>query len=83
MYEFWDKYISDDLNKDKTIKPIIKNIESIFEIKDAKLRKVALIITLRGYFDDLIEYSNAENRRYYEKINKIPSKKKNVRTNNK
>lgn len=83
MYEFWDKYISDDLNKDKTIKPIIKNIESIFEIEDAKLRKVALITTLRGYFDDLIEYSNAENRRYYEKINKIPSKKKNVRTNNK
>jgi len=58
MKEFWDKYVEDELHKEKTLEPIIKNIEKIFTVKNIKTRRQALALILRGYFDDLLEYCN-------------------------
>ena len=57
MFEFWEKYEEADyLERDKLLLPIIKNFNSILEIKEEKIRRHALEIALRSYFDDLIEY---------------------------
>ena len=57
--KFWKEYEKADiLDKENKLKPLIKNFEGIFKINDSKLRKHTLLLTLKGYFDDLIEYKD-------------------------
>lgn len=57
VYRFWKKYEEADyLEKEKILRPIIKNFMSLYNLKEEKMRKHVLSIALQGYFDDLIEY---------------------------
>ena len=57
--KFWKDYEKADiLNKEKRLNPIVKNFENILKIKDTKIRKHTLLLTLKSYFDDLIEYKD-------------------------
>lgn len=56
-YSFWKKYEEADLlEREKILKPIIKNLMPLFDLKEEKLRKHVLLNMLQGYFDDLIDY---------------------------
>ncbi len=57
-FEFWKKYDKADiLEREKMLKPILKNILPLFKLKEEKLRKRTLQMLLLGYFDDLLDYS--------------------------
>lgn len=59
--KFWKKYYKADmLEREQILKklPLIKEAFEISTLKKIpiKLRRYSLILTLRGYFDDLIDY---------------------------
>ncbi len=59
--KFWRKYIRCDiLKKEAYLKNIVHNIDELNRLKDEKLRKHALTISLMSYFDDLIETAQIE-----------------------
>jgi len=54
---FWREYeTSNMLGREKKLKHIVEKIDTLFDLKDKKLRKHALSLALQGYFDDLIEF---------------------------
>jgi len=56
-HTFWANYEKADmLERDKLLKPILKNVLSITEIKDKKFQEQSLKTSLKGYFDDLFDY---------------------------
>lgn len=63
-YEFWKEYDEADyLDKEKKLKPIIKNMLSVLEIDDKEIIERMLLLSLRGYFDDILEYCYNRNNR--------------------
>lgn len=57
--KFWKRWIklTNDLDykkRDKHLEPIIKNIESSLEIKDKKLRRRSLLLTINSYLEDFL-----------------------------
>jgi len=58
VQKFWKNYKKADLfEREKLLKPIIKNFDSMFKIKDEKMRKQVLLRMLQSYFDDLLDYT--------------------------
>jgi len=56
-YLFWEKYDKADLlEREKLLAPILKNMMTIYDLKDRKLRKHVLRTALQSYFDDMLEY---------------------------
>lgn len=69
-YEFWKKYDeADHLKREELLQPIIKKFLPMVDIKDEKMREHILNLSLRSYFDDLIDY-------FYCKENNLPRAKK-------
>ena len=61
-YKFWREYIDADiLKRDEKLKNIVNKIDELFKIDDAEMRKHCLLISLKSYFDDLIEYMESKN----------------------
>ncbi len=57
--DFWKEYYEADfIKREKLLERIAKAFDNFFseKIKDKKLRKRTMIMLLRSYFDDLIEY---------------------------
>ena len=57
--KFWKRWIKltnnlDYKKRDKHLEPIIKNIESSLEIKDKKLRRRSLLLTINSYLEDFL-----------------------------
>ena len=73
-YKFWREYESlGMLKRGEKIKHIVEFIDSIYNLKNKKLRQHALATALQGYFDDLIDYMDAS-------IEKKGSKNRNIST---
>ena len=64
--KFWRKYIeADEIDKEKTLEPIVKVFDELYKVQKGTQRRRFLLITMRGYFDDLIDYlrSNEDDKR--------------------
>lgn len=60
--KFWREYEEADmLEREKKLKAIVENIAKIIEIKDEKLKAHALKLSLKSYFDDILDYKNQSN----------------------
>lgn len=58
-HKFWREYEEADmLERDKKLDVIVERIDELFLVKDKKLRKHALKIALKGYFDDILEFKD-------------------------
>ena len=59
--KFWKEYEKADFfDKEKKLKHIVSNIDELHSLKNSKLRKRALLTSLRDYFNDLIDYMNSK-----------------------
>ena len=59
-HKFWREYESSDIiEREEKLNHIINNIDQLFKLKNEKVRKRALKLSLRCYFDDLMDYMGA------------------------
>ena len=56
-YKFWREYEAMDmLKRGEKIKPIVKMIDKLHNLKNTKIRQHTLATALQRYFDDIIDY---------------------------
>lgn len=57
LMAWWSQYDEDILKRDELLEPIVGKLDDLFVIDSEELRKKALTLALRAYFDDAMEYA--------------------------